>query len=112
VEWLGKADVQIGDWDAPPPAQVSPFLAGFVDGLAAHDAVWEAELLEVDASSPVPQRNPTRRVRFRFHAESYAAAERLANDELRDIGLRAGVEALHPSLRGFGWMLSINVEPA
>jgi hypothetical protein len=112
VEWLGEADVQIGDPAAPPPVQVSPFLAGFVSGLSAHEAVRDAALLEVDASSPVRCHNPTRRVSFRFRAESREAAERLAREELRDAGLRAGVEALHPSFREFGWMISINIDAA
>jgi hypothetical protein len=111
VEWIGDAQIQIGAYDAPPPAQVAPFLAGFVDGLATHAAVREAELVEVDAFNAADSSNPTRHVSFRFLAESHEAAERLASDELRHTGLRAGMEALDPSLRQFGWAVSINVNP-
>jgi hypothetical protein len=111
VEWVGDAQIQIGAYEAPPPAQVAPFLAGFVDGLATHAAVREAELVEVDAFNAADSSNPTRHVSFRFLAESQQAAERLASDELRDIGMRGGMEALDPSLRQFGWAVSIDVNP-
>jgi hypothetical protein len=111
VEWVGEAQIQIGAHDAPPPAQVAPFLAGFVDGLATHAAVRAAELVEVDAFNAGHFRNPTRHVSFRFLAESYEAAERLASDELLHTGLHAGVEALDPSLREFGWVISTSVDP-
>ena len=111
MEWVGEAHIQIGEHDAPPPAQVSPFLAGFVDGLAAHAAARGAELLEVDACN-VHVSNPTRHVRFRFAAGSLGTAERLASGELCRAGIRAGVEALDPSRREFGWMVSVEVQPA
>jgi hypothetical protein len=112
VDWIGEAHIQIGADDAPPPAQLSPFLEGFVAAVAAHAAVQEAELLELDAFSAVHHGNPTRHVRFRFLAESYLAAERLASDELRRTGLQAGVAVLEPALRQFGWVVSIDVQPA
>ena len=111
MEWVGDARIQVGAYEAPTPAQVAPFLAGFVHGLATHTAVREAELVEVDAFNAADSSNPTRHVGFRFLAESHEAAERLASDELRHTGLRAGMEALHPSLRQFGWAVSINVNP-
>ena len=111
MEWVGEAHIQIGAHDAPLPAQVSPFLAGSVDGLATHAAVRGAELLEVDARD-VRFSNPTRHVRFQFTAGSYGSAERLASGELLRAGIRAGAEALDPSCRAFGWMVSVEVQPA
>lgn len=77
-----------------------------------HSSTPEAKLLEVDGGSLGHRRNPTRRVSFRFIADSYAKAELLATDELPGSAIRAGVEALDPSLRHIGWMVSIGVAPA
>lgn len=111
VEWVGDAQIQIGAYEASPPAQVAPFLAGFIEGLSTHAAVREAQLVEVDAFDAARFRNPTRHVSFRFLAESHEAAEELAADELRRAGLQAGMETLDPSLREFGWFISTSVSP-
>jgi hypothetical protein len=111
VEWLGEAHIQIGAHDAPPPAQVAPFVAGFVHGLAAHPAVRAAQVVEADTPG-VEWTNPTRHVSFRFLAGSREAAERFASDELRRAATHTAVQALDPSLRQVGWMMSIDVRSA
>lgn len=109
-EWVGEAHMRIGGEGEPWP-ELSPFLTGFVDGLTAHRAVRGAELLDVGDNEAMYS-NPTRHVRFRFLAESYDAAERLASDELFTTALRASIQALDPSLRRFGWTAYTDVQPA
>lgn len=108
TQWTGDAQVQIGVYDDPPPPQLRPFLAGFVQALTAHTAVREAHIQEVNAFQLQPA-NPTRHITFRFEAASQRAAERLASDELRDAGLRGGINALETSQREFGWTIAVRV---
>jgi hypothetical protein len=112
VEWVGEVRIQIGAHDVPPPEQMSPFLAGFVRGVAAHAAVGDAELLESDAFNPAQLINPTRHVRFRFLAGSHADAERVASEEVLQAGIRSGIDVLEPRERELGWMASVEVQPA
>jgi hypothetical protein len=114
VQWIGEAQVQIGDPEAPPEPDVARFLAGFVQSVEAEAGVEAVDLAQSDS---------THRVRFRFSAASRAGAEqftgRVAADALRQgmaatenpdaLGwvvprrLRAGRRCCRGRGRGRGW---------